>query len=183
MAEESTFRGMIGLFERLGIYDVVLPFLLIFTIVFAILEKTKVFGTEDYEGKKYPRRNLNSMAAFVIAFFSIASANRVAVITQVSQDVVLVLILCVFFLMLVGSFYQESESGVFLEGAWKTVFMIGLLFAILLIFLNALEWLQPIYGYIVNNWTSNAVASLVFMGIVLVLMMYITQDNRPKKEK
>ena len=45
MVEQSVFRGIIEFFEKIGIYDVVLPFLLVFTIVFAILEKTKVFGT------------------------------------------------------------------------------------------------------------------------------------------
>ena len=42
----STFREVLLFFEQIGIYDVVLPFLLVFTIVFAILEKTKLFGTE-----------------------------------------------------------------------------------------------------------------------------------------
>ena len=65
---ESVFRGVISFFGDIGLYDVVLPFLLVFTIVFAILEKTKVFGVEEIEGKKYTRKNLNAMASFVIAF-------------------------------------------------------------------------------------------------------------------
>ena len=53
----STFRGALEFFEDIGIYDVILPFLLIFTIVFAILEKTKVFGTEEIEGTKNTKKN------------------------------------------------------------------------------------------------------------------------------
>ena len=60
MAEESVFRGVMTFFDKLGIYDVVLPFLLTFTIVFAILEKTKVLGTESIEGKSYSKKNLNN---------------------------------------------------------------------------------------------------------------------------
>ena len=48
----TPFREVIEFFDSIGLFDVVLPFLLVFTIVFAILEKTKVLGTEDIEGKK-----------------------------------------------------------------------------------------------------------------------------------
>ena len=53
----SAFRGAIEFFDKIGVYDVILPFLLVFTIVFAILEKTKVFGTDDIEGKKLTKKN------------------------------------------------------------------------------------------------------------------------------
>jgi len=56
----SAFRGVVDFFGEIGLFDVVLPFLLVFTVVFAILEKTKVFGIEEIEGKKYTRKNLNS---------------------------------------------------------------------------------------------------------------------------
>ena len=51
MAEETAFRQVINVLVDLGVYDVILPFLLVFTIVFAILEKTKVLGLEKYHGK------------------------------------------------------------------------------------------------------------------------------------
>ena len=67
----TQFREIINFFDNIGIFDVVLPFLLVFTIVFALLERTKVFGVEDIEGKKYTKKNLNSVAAFVIAFLQL----------------------------------------------------------------------------------------------------------------
>src|SRR3989339_539361 len=42
----SVFGESIQFLAKLGIYDVVLPFLLVFTIVFSLMEKTKVLGTE-----------------------------------------------------------------------------------------------------------------------------------------
>ena len=45
--------------ERWGLMDVLLPFLLIFTIVFAVLEKSKILGEE--------RRNMNSAIALIFA--------------------------------------------------------------------------------------------------------------------
>ena len=84
----STFRGALEFFQDIGIYDVVLPFLLIFTIVYAIFEKTKVLGTEEISGVKFAKKNLNAMVAFVIAFMVVASSKLVEIITEVSSNVV-----------------------------------------------------------------------------------------------
>ena len=105
----STFRGALEFFEDIGIYDVILPFLLIFTIVFAILEKTKVFGTEEIEGTKYSKKNLNAMASFVISFMVVASSQLVEIITEVSSHVIILLLVSIFFLILVGSSKSRAK--------------------------------------------------------------------------
>ena len=66
----TPFREVIDFFDTIGVFDVVLPFLLVFTIVFALLERTKVFGVETIDGKHYTKKNLNSVAAFVIPYQS-----------------------------------------------------------------------------------------------------------------
>ena len=112
----SAFRDIIDFFEKIGIFDVVLPFLLVFTIVFALLERTKVFGMEKIEGKDYTKKNLNSAAAFVISFLVVASSKLVGVMTEVSSKFVILLFLIVLFLLLVESFFKEESHGAFLEG-------------------------------------------------------------------
>ena len=103
---ESTFRGMINVLGQIGIYDVVLPFLLVFTIVFAVLEKTKILGVEKYQGEVYPKKQLNAITAFVIAFLVIASTRLVSLINEALANTVILLILSVMFLLLIGSFYR-----------------------------------------------------------------------------
>ena len=95
MVEPSVFRGVIEFFGKIGIYDVILPFLLVFTIVFAILEKTAIFGREKpKEGtEEITRKNLNAMAAFVMAFFVVAASNIVEVIQSSLPAVTLVLVI------------------------------------------------------------------------------------------
>src|SRR3989338_3772325 len=120
MVEESAFRGMIGLLNRLGVYDVILPFLLVFTIIFAILEKTKIFGLENGLTKK----NINAMVAFVIAFLVIASTKLVGVINEVMANVVLLVILGVCFLLLVGVFFGDKEFTLEKFPTWSKLLMI-----------------------------------------------------------
>ena len=59
--EESVFRGGLAFLEQVGVYDVVLPFLLAFTLVFALLEKTKILGVQkdpyNKDDTKYAKRN------------------------------------------------------------------------------------------------------------------------------
>ncbi|MBD3354878.1 hypothetical protein GF361_02745 [Candidatus Woesearchaeota archaeon] len=178
MAEESLFRGVIGFFDKLGIYDVVLPFLLVFTIVFAILEKTKILGTVEIEGKKYTKKNLDAMVAFVSAFLVVASTKLVSVINIAIANTVLLLLLAVLFLLLVGAFFKEGE-GVFLEGRWRFFFMTIMFTGIVLIFLNALGWLAPFWDYLTDNWESQWVASLILLIFVILFIYFITKEKSP----
>ncbi len=180
--EQSTFRESLDFFYKVGIYDVVLPFLLVYTIVFAIFEKTKVLGTDEIEGKTYTKKNINAMVAFVIAFLVIASAKMVEIITTVSSQMVILLMLSVFFLLLIGSFWQEGKGGVFLDPKtiWYKIFMIIMFVGIVLIFLNALGWLQLIIGFIGQFWTSAAVSSIILIVIIIFFMWLITVDSSGK---
>ena len=78
-----------------------LPFLLVFFIIFALLEKTKILGTEEIEGTTYTRKNLNAMIAFVVSFLVVASSKLVEIIADVSSQMVVLLLASVFFLLLV----------------------------------------------------------------------------------
>jgi len=174
----TPFREIINFFNDIGVFDVVLPFLLVFTIVFALLERTKVFGTEKLDGKEYSKKNLNSAAAFVISFLVVASSNLVEVITEVSSKFVVLLLLIVLFLLLVGSFFKEESHGVFLEkGAWRTVFM-GLVFvALIFIFLDALDLLSDVGDFLSGTDRGELVGSAILLIVIVVFIVYITQDK------
>ncbi len=188
MAEASVFGGIIQFFDQLGIYDVVLPFILVFTIVFAILEKTKLLGMEEIEGKKYTRKNLNAMLAFCVSFLVVASSKLVAIVTNVSSQMVVLLLAAVFFLLLVGSFYKEGED-VALKGGWRTLFMVIMFLGLLIIFLEAiptksgtpvLEWF---WSYMVSHWSSTAVASVLLMAGIVIFIMWITKTEGGESKK
>jgi hypothetical protein len=190
MAETSTFRGVVDFFDTVGLYDVVLPFILIFTIVFAILEKTKVLGTEQVGDKEFTRKNLNAMVAFVVSFLVIASARLVETINIVSSQVVILLMLSVLFLLLVGSFSKDAEGG-YLQGNWKIFFMIIMFIGIILIFMSAIKneegdsWLDITWNYLSKNGQGgNAVGSVILLIVLVLFMFYIVRspDKNDKKD-
>jgi hypothetical protein len=52
------FRSLIMTLQNSGFLEVMLPFLLVFVLVFAILQKSKHLGTDE-SGK--PRKNYNTV--------------------------------------------------------------------------------------------------------------------------
>jgi hypothetical protein len=179
----TAFGGGIQFLERLGIYDVVLPFLLVFTLVYAFLEKTKVLGVETYySGSDHknkweaPRRNLNSMVAFVVAFFVIASSQIVAIINKTLSHMVVLLVVIFSFILVAGSFQKETKEGFFLEDNWKKAFMFVSLAGIILIFLNAMGWLDRMWRSAGGIWNNEATASLILIVLIIGFILWITKD-------
>jgi len=189
MADASTFRGTLDFLSELGVFDVILPFLLVFTIVFALLEKTRVFGTDKIGDQEYTKKPLNSLASFVIAFFVIASSRLVEIITEVSANVVVLLLASTFFLLLVGSFHEQKPEGFFLEkGRFRTLFMILMFFGLAFIFLNAIEtknktWLTWLFDWL-RQFTDNvSVAAVVLVVLVIGFMFYIGAIGNAHEDK
>jgi hypothetical protein len=176
---ESLFREALIFLNELGLYDVVLPFLLVFTVVFAILEKTKVLGKgEDADGNPSTKKNLNAMFAFVSAFLVIASTKLVGVINEAVANIVLLLILAICFMLLVGAFQGDGEFTLENSPGWVKFFMFFMFIAIVLIFLNALDWLSGILR-LIERADKEWVTSFIFLLITAGSVVLITRD--PKK--
>jgi hypothetical protein len=172
----STFRNALVFFDQLGVYDVVLPFLLIFSLVFAMLEKTRVFGEE----KGHTRKNLNAMVAFCSAFLVVASSQLVAVINHTIAKAMVLLVMSILFMILVGSF--SADKALVLDGGWHRTFMFIMFIGIALILLYNLGWMQMVYGYASNNLTSPIVGSFGLLIVILGFMWYVTTDGNNKKD-
>ena len=181
MAEQSVFRGVIEFLGEIGIYDIVLPFILVFTIVFAILEKTKILGMETIEGQQYTKKNINAMVAFIVAFLVIASTQLVAVINQVMANIVLLLLLGVSFLLLVGVFFGDKEFTLKDYPNWIKFFMFLMFIGIVAVFLHALDWLKFIFALFLY-WDATWAATILFLLIILGFTWYVIKEPSAKKQ-
>ncbi len=182
----SVFSGVIEFFDRLGVYDVVLPFLLIFVIVYSILEKTRVLGTQELDGKQIAKKNINSMVAFVVAFLVIVSSKMVGYINKALPRITLLLLVLISFLMLIGVFFSEKEE-VMLQGGWRTFFMILMFIGVVLIFMGVIEtssgttWLEWTWDKVVNQYDSTAVSAIILLIVVVGIMFWVTKEPGEKK--
>lgn len=95
--------------EHIGFTEVILPFIIVFTVVFGTLQKTKILGVDS---KGNPRSNYNAMTALVLAFFVLVMARTLKVINWFTRYIVILLVAFVFLGMLfalVG--VQERYKG------------------------------------------------------------------------
>ncbi len=188
----SPLQNAVTFFKEFGLFDVVLPFLLVFTIIFAILEKTRILGTEkDPKDKDISRKNLNGVVSFVIAMTVVATNKIVMAINTALPNVVFLVIVCVSFLILISVFFGTGELNFSENDKTKTyakIFMIVLLILIIVIFLNSLtlnsgeSWLEYGASYALDNISGPVVTSLIFLVVALGAIFFVVSSKGGKKE-
>jgi len=172
--------GTIEFLQNFGLFDVLLPFLLVFTIVFAILEKTRILGEESGSTKK----NLNAMFAFVVALFVVATNKIVTALTTALPNIVLLVVVVISFLLLVGSFRKSGEFDfATTHTTWYAIFMILLFIAVILIFLSAIKtvsgetWLTVGWDYTLDHFSGTIITSIIFLAVVIGAIIFITKGG------
>jgi len=149
------------------IQDLVLPFLLVFLLVFAILQKSKIFG----EGKK----QIDALISFVIAGLFLAFSKYVSWLKDFSI-VLVVSIFIIFIFLLIWGFVWGDSSGDSLKDAKGLKWVIGIIFLIIIV-VAALN----ITGYIdVIKTSSSLISNIIF--IVLIIGAIAVVLNSGKKE-
>jgi hypothetical protein len=178
---ESAFRGAIEFFDRLGVYDVLLPFLLIFTIFFAILERTRIFGVEKVGNTEIPKKNLNAMTAFVISLLVVASTRIVGIINRGLAQVGLLLVISISFLILAGSFFVNEDFK--LGPGWQKFGMLFMGLGVLLVFANELGWLEPFWYYVTSSLNSSITGSILLLILIIWFISFVTKGEKTAEKK
>ena len=177
----GVFRNVFYTLEYWGLSDVILPFILIFTIVFAVMQRVKPLGREsDPKTKAF-----NVVIALVMALAVIiphvlgyypADADIVNIINNALPQVSIVLVAILMVLLIVGLFGGRAEWGGKLSG-WIAFFAFIL---VVYIFGRSAGWFMylPSWLYWLDNPDTQAM--LVVVAIFAIIIWYITKE--PKKE-
>ncbi|MCW1296210.1 MAG: hypothetical protein OH319_00830 [Candidatus Parvarchaeota archaeon] len=112
----SVFVDVIDTLRNMGIFDVFLPFLLIFAIVFGALEKTQVFGEE--------KKNVNGIVAFAIAMIVVGTSRAIGIINNFVPWVGIIAIALVCFLMLSALLFGGDVSK--MAENYKNLYKVGI---------------------------------------------------------
>ena len=176
MANE--FPDFLVRLEEMGMLDSLLPFILIFTILFAVLQKTKIIG----EGK----RQFNTLVALVISLMVLIphvtgryppGQDIVVIINQALPQVSLVVIAILAALLLIGVFAPGVMFGGTGFGAFLALLSIG---AVVYIFGNAAGFWQNI-GFLsfLNDPDTKMVVVIVL--VFALIIWFITRDSSEVK--
>lgn len=178
----AAFERFVQILYNWGIADVLLPFILIFTIVFAVFQKTEILG----KGKK----NFNVMVALVMALAVVfphvlhkypRGADPVEIINNALPSVSVVLVAIVMLLLLIGIMGGEVKwLGTSISG-WIAIIS---LLIILYIFGRATGW--PGFTKQMPSWLKwldnpDVQAFIIIVLVFAILIWYITKDSDTKK--
>ncbi len=175
----SPLQSAIDFLESFGFFDIILPFILVFTLLFAIFEKTEVLGKD--------KKNLNALVSFAIAFFVVGATNIIPVLKDALPMISLVLVVIISFLILYGSLHtgkKEFELSKYYKGLIGLLVFIG----VILIFAGAIKtdsgdsWLSVSWDFVVNDLASGPlVSTVIFLGLIILVVWFVGWGPGTKK--
>ena len=189
----SPLGSAIEFLREFGFFDIVLPFLLVFTLVYAILEKTKILGTVKIKDESIANKNLNSMVAFVIGLLVVATANVVRAINESLPNIILLAVVSFSFLILIGVFMKSEELDFSNKHkGWYKAFVILIFIGVVAIFLNSIytisngqeySLLIVVLNYILTGWDTAVFGSIIMLIVIIVAIILITKSGNKEKKK
>ena len=151
----------------------ILPFLLIFVIVFAVLEKTKIFG-ED-------KKQTNAIAGFVIAMIFIGFFNPKAIVTNLVLFLAVALVVMLVFLMLYGFAASDVKEGLKLE-KWMKMSILAIVFVAVVL---AVLWAsglgaggELIDRFFLQPWSGVFWTNVVFVVIIAAAIGFVMKGSK-----
>ena len=164
-AIQSLFQALVDW----GFIDALLPFLLLFTVIFGILQKIALFHTGEGAEKKADKR-INAVLGFIIAAMVVVphiigayppGQDPIDIINQFlpSTAIILLAVLCV--ILLLGLAGGEIPSFML----W-TVALVALGFLIVMIFMAITPGFWPTFNFLRDPSIQALIIILLVMGLV-----------------
>ena len=154
----GTIGNLLAQWEQAGVFSYILPFLLIFALVFGILSKTKIF-TE---------KSVNAVIALAVSLMSLQFPIVSQFFAEIFPRLGIGLSIILLLLILTGLFIDPTKKGI-----WYTFFGIGALIAIIVIAnsVTAVGWLSSSwFGYgLTDNLGMIIAGVLLIAGIAAIL--------------
>lgn len=153
----------------------ILPFLLIFTVVFAILQKSKILG----DGKK----QIDALVALVIGLIVVSFANAVGIINSLLPFLAVSLVIILVFFILISLFYYDKDKGVAippgLQKGAVALIVISVVVAVLVI--------TGAWDYLVARWygsgDSSTISNIIFIAIIIGALFFALRSDKKDDKK
>ncbi|MBU0466434.1 MAG: hypothetical protein KJ718_03360 [Nanoarchaeota archaeon] len=143
--------------ENIGFFDLILPFLLVFAIVFGILSYMNIFGSN---------RAVHVIIALILGLLSIRAQFFSAFLAEIAPRLGVGLTILLAILILIGLFTPEEHSKTI---SWV---LMGIAAVILIVILSQL---YNVFGYFTGGlgFTSSELIGWITMIVLLVAILII----------
>lgn len=166
----TTITEVLNIWNEIGVFSYVIPFLLIFAVVFAILDKTKMLSGKDDEN-----RTIVAIIAVAVGLLSLqfdfVSEFFAVVFPRFGVGLAVFLVVLIF----LGFFY--SPKG---DGDWSgKVAWIGWTVGIGVVIWALSSWDEWSSQAAFGGWFVDNVWALIILGILVAIIMVV---RRPKEK-
>lgn len=165
--ENIDFNSAVEGFADVGGFNVILPFLLVFAVTFAVLRKIQLFGDN---------KRVDAIVSFIMAAFLVSATGIVDVLIGFLPRVSMIVLVLLMLILVVGVFSGRSDWG----GGFLTIGAIIAILAVLWALGAAADWEVPLVGEI----TEQDVGTLIVVGVfVLVIWLIVREPDNSNSNK
>ena len=169
MVSGMGFSSLAYYFQTYGVLDFLLPFILVFTIIFAVMQKTKILGD---------KKNFNVIIALVLALTFVVphvmgyyplGYDPVQVMNESLPSIALVAVASIMLLILMGVFGTDFSKSA------APIIAIGAIAFVIYIFGSSLSvWTGP--SDLFYWWTSEITELLIIILVFGVIVYFIVKE-------
>ena len=157
--ENIDIPGFIGWFEGIGGFDVILPFLLIFTITFAILDKANIFD----------KPSVNVILSVIAGFFLVMQSDMVLIIQGFLPRISMLILTFLMILLVAGSLgFLPSDS-------WSGIAVFVAIGSVIWAMGASVGWNVPWLSW----FTPEDISVLIVLGVFVLIIWFIVKKPGP----
>ena len=149
----------------------VYPFLLVFFIVFAVLEKSQILGKE--------KKQLNALVAFVIGLIFVSAVFPKIVVGNLILFLTIALVIVFVVLLLWGFVASDSEKGLQIPSGLKKGLMV--VFGIAVVFASfwALGVGKTFFDFLFSSsWSNTFWTNFIFIVVIAIVLAVVIKKDK-----
>lgn len=163
------FNDLINQWSSIGVFDIILPLLLIFTVVYAILDRTHIFGKN--------KGSINAIIALAISLLTIQNVAVTSFFKIIFSQVAFGLAILLAVVLLTALVLGRKDTHV-----WRMIIMVIGFLVFIWIFSRAADEYQRYYGvyafglFTSDWWVMNA-PWIILLAVVAVVVIAVSASG------
>lgn len=184
----SLYESLINILNYFGIFNILLPFLLIYAIMYGILMRTKIFGDPFSQNQNEAKaaRTIISLVSASVAFLVISSINFITTLKTMIPYFILYIIVLFMLILSISIFYlPEGQFGEDYKRIRGKVLIVALIIFII-VTLNFFGLLTPSISSSVSNALSqyqDLIAGIVIFALLILAAYYISKPPKQSQSE
>jgi len=152
--------------------EIILPFLLVFTIVYAVLQKSEILGKD--------KRQIDAIVGLVIGLIVVSFGKATGIIINLMPFLAVSLVVILVFMILYGSVHTgalELNKGV--KVTFGILAAIGVVIALLVI-TGAWDYISGLFGGVT---ASSVATNIIFIALIIGAIAAVIMGSKESEKK